>query len=68
MGSRECWLSSCGIGTLLLCGMLDLPGPGIELVSSALQGEFLTTGPEKKPPLAVLKHGIDVSCMDILER
>ena len=48
--------------------MLDLPGPGIELVSSALQGEFLTTGPEKKPPLAVLKHGIDVSCMDILER
>ena len=64
----ECWLHSCGIGTLLLCGMLDLPGPGIKSVPSALQGEFLTIGPQKKPPLEVLKHGIDVTCIDILER
>ena len=48
--------------------MLDLPGPGIKLVSSALQGDFLTTGRQKKPPLEVLKHGIDVTCIDILER
>ena len=27
----------------------DLPGPGIELVSPALQCVFLTTGPPEKP-------------------
>ena len=33
----------------LLCGMWDLPGPGIELTSPALQGGLLTTGPQGKP-------------------
>jgi len=28
--------------------MWDLPGPGIELMSLALAGRFLTTGPPEK--------------------
>ena len=32
----------------LLCGMWDLPGPGIGPVSPALASEFLTTGPPGK--------------------
>ena len=36
-------LSSCGAWALLLCGMWDLPGPGIEPMSPALAGGFLTT-------------------------
>ena len=31
--------------------MWDLPGPGIEPVSPAFQGRFLTTGPPGKPPI-----------------
>ena len=41
-------LRSCGAQALLLCSVRDLPGPGIELVSPALQGRFLTTGPPGK--------------------
>ena len=37
--------SSCGSWAELLCGMWNLPGRGIESVSPALAGEFLTTGP-----------------------
>ena len=33
----------------LLCSMWDLPGPGTESISPALQGGFLTTGPPGKP-------------------
>ena len=39
-------LSSCGS---LLCGMWDLPGPGLEPVSPALAGRFSTTAPPGKP-------------------
>ena len=46
----ECWLSSCDALVWLLLGMRDLPGPGIELESLALQGGFLTTGPLEKHP------------------
>ena len=35
--------------SLLLCGMWDLPGPGIETLSPALAGRFLTTRPPGKP-------------------
>ena len=42
-------LSSCGARALLLRGRLDLPGPGIEPVSPALAGGFLTTAPPRKP-------------------
>ena len=41
-------LSSCGSRAQLLRGMWDLPGPGIEPMSSALAGEFLTTAPPGK--------------------
>ena len=44
-GSRcpEHWLNSCDILAQLLCGMWDLPGPGIEPMSPALAGRFFTT-------------------------
>ena len=34
--------------------MWDLPGPGLEPVSPALAGGFLTTAPPGKPPLIYL--------------
>ena len=43
-------LSSCGAWVQLLCGMWDLPRPGIEPVSPALAGGFLTTVPPGKSP------------------
>ena len=53
-GSRalERRLSSCGARAQLLCGMWDLPGPGIEAVSPALAGRFLTTAPPGKSQAA----------------
>ena len=36
-------LSSCGIWALLLCGFWDLPRPGMEPMSPASAGKFLTT-------------------------
>ena len=49
-GSRalERRLSSCGARAQLLHGMWDLPGPGLEPVSPALAGRFLTTVPPGK--------------------
>ena len=44
----ERMLSSCGTRAYLPRGMWDLPGPGIEPVSPALAGGFLTTGPPGK--------------------
>ena len=44
-----CGLSSCGTRALLLCGTWDLPGPGLEPVSPALAGGFLTTEAPGKP-------------------
>ena len=45
----ELRLSSCGARAYLLHGMWDLPGPGLELLSPALAGGFLTTVPPGKP-------------------
>ena len=42
-------LSSCGSRAQLLRGTWDLPGPGLEPVSPALAGVFLTTVPPGKP-------------------
>ena len=42
-------LSSCGSRAQLLHGMWDLPRPGLEPVSPALAGRFLTTAPPGKP-------------------
>ena len=49
-GSRalECRLSSCGTWAQLLLGMWDLLGPGLEPMSPALAGRFLTTAPPGK--------------------
>ena len=41
--------SCSGTGAHLPHSMWDLPRPGIELVSLALQGRFLPTGPPEKP-------------------
>ena len=42
-------LSNCGSRAQLLHGMWNLPGPGLEPVSPALAGGFLTTVPPGKP-------------------
>ena len=47
-GSRACGLSSCGSRAQLLRSMWDLPGPGIEPMSPALAGGFLTTAPPRE--------------------
>ena len=47
-------LSSCGAQAELLRGMWDLPGPGIEPVSPALAGGFLTTTPPGKSSAPIL--------------
>ena len=41
-------LSSHGSWAYLPCGMWNLPGPGIEPMSLALAGRFLTSGPPGK--------------------
>ena len=43
-------LSNCGSRAQLLCGMWDLPRPGLEPLSPALAGRFSTTAPPGKPP------------------
>ena len=49
--------------------MWDIPGPGLEPVSPALAGGFLTTGPPGKSPNKVLNeckcwvHAIDMVCV-----
>ena len=54
-GLQQLWLvalqhrlSSCGARAQLLRCMWDLPGPGLEPVSTALAGGFLTTVPPGK--------------------
>ena len=42
--------SSCGTRAQLLCGMWDLPRPGIKPVSCALAGGLPTTAPPGKSP------------------
>ena len=46
---QMCRLSSCGSRAQLLCGMWDLPRPGLEPMSPALAGGFSTTAPPGKP-------------------
>ena len=55
-GSRalERRLGSCGTWAQLLRGMWDLPGLGLEPVSPALAGGFLTTAPPGKSLYQVL--------------
>ena len=48
-------LSSCASRAQLLCGMWDLPRPGLEPVSPALAGRFSTAAPPGKPQISFLK-------------
>ena len=63
MGSQhpECGLICFGTWAHLPQGMYDLPGPGIELLSLALQGRFLTTGPPGKPIIELFKNSGDLA-------
>ena len=49
-----CRFSSCGSWAWLFHGMWDLPGSGLEPVSPALAGGFLTTAPPGKPSVCCL--------------
>ena len=51
----ESRLSSCGAWAQLLCGMWDLPGPGLKPMCPALAGRFLTTVPPGKPHFTIFK-------------
>ena len=42
----------------MFCSMWDFPGPGLEPVSPALAGGFLTTAPPGKPLIITLDRGI----------
>ena len=53
MRALEHRLRSCGARAWLLRGMWDLSGPGLELVSPALAGGFLTTVPPGKAKFLV---------------
>ena len=60
---QTCRLSSCGSRAQLLCGMWDLPRPGLEPVSPELAGRFSTTAPPGKPNNSLLMMFIDVCHM-----
>ena len=53
-------LSSCGSRAQLLRGMWDLPRPGLEPVSPALAGRFLTTAPPGKPLISFYNSFIEI--------
>ena len=55
-GSRRAGFSSCAAQAWLLCGMWDLPGPGLEPVSPALAGGLLTTASPGKSPQTNFKY------------
>ena len=50
-GSRRVGFRSCGPQTKVPCSTWDLPRPGMEPMSPASAGGFLTTGPPGKSPL-----------------
>ena len=59
-------LSSCGAQALLLCGMWDLPGPGLEPMCPALAGGFLTTAPPGKSSKVSDEQSADNLLEDLL--
>ena len=54
-------LSSCGAQAQLLCGTWDLPGPGLEPVSPALAGGFLTTAPPGKSRMCSFDNRVSMN-------
>ena len=51
-------LSNCGSQAQFLCGMWDLPRPGLEPVSPALAGRFSTTAPPRKSLITCNSYNI----------
>ena len=66
VGSRA-WAQYCGARAQLLLGMWNLLRPGIEPVSPALAGGFLTTGPPGKSQLFsfVDSHKSSFVCIEV---
>ena len=58
-------LSNCGSQAQPLCGMWDLPRPGLEPASPALAGRFSTTAPPGKPPLTYFLRTVFNVIMEI---
>ena len=58
-------LSSCGSRAQLLHGTWDLPRPGLEPVSPALAGGFLTTAPPGKPDMEFLMQILESKSLSI---
>ena len=65
-GSRRAGFSSCAAQVWLLCGMWDLPGPGLGPVSPALAGRFSTTAPPGKPHVTILILAKFSSCRKVV--
>ena len=61
-GALECRFSSCGARASLLRGTWDLPRPGLEPMSPALAGRFLSTAPRHRgSPLFIFTFHIALS-------
>ena len=54
------WLKGSRVKAQLLCSMWDLPRPGIEPVSLALPGRFLTTLPPRKSKKYILIRALNL--------
>ena len=59
----EHWLSSCGTWVSLPCGMWNLTRPRIKLMSPALAGRFLTTGPSGRSVFPFLNRRLTYRCI-----
>ena len=53
---------------LVVHGTWDLPGPGLEPVSPALAGGFLTTAPPGKSPHSGISYNISKWFLDIFNK
>ena len=68
-GLQACKLSSCGSWAQLPLAMWDPPRPGIEPISPALSGRFLTSGPPGSPDFFFkhTNHQIQMICVFFLK-
>ena len=70
MWALERRLSSCGAWASLLRGMWDLPGPGLEPMSPALSGGFLTYGmlfnPHRAMVFSAVQWNYDTQLLGVL--